>query len=171
MSKLIMLLRHGKSDWESAARTDFDRPLARRGRRAVPQMADWASDQGWVPQQIFSSPALRARQTAELFASRLALDESILQLVPGLYPGGPGVMAELIESASEASQCVMLVGHNPSMDSMLYRLCGPELPFNRAGKLMTTAAIAVIDTKNDSWTMTNPGDCRLLELMRPKSLS
>ena len=31
--KLLTLLRHGKSEWETGAENDFDRPLRDRGRR------------------------------------------------------------------------------------------------------------------------------------------
>ena len=30
--KLLTLLRHGKSEWETGAENDFNRPLRRRGR-------------------------------------------------------------------------------------------------------------------------------------------
>ena len=64
MARELLVFRHGKSDWYSDAVNDFDRPLARRGRKAVKRMAFWLSDQNLLPQRILCSPAERARQTA-----------------------------------------------------------------------------------------------------------
>ena len=33
--KQLILMRHAKSDWQSGADNDFDRPLNKRGRRAA----------------------------------------------------------------------------------------------------------------------------------------
>ena len=38
-----MLLRHAKSAWDTDAPTDFDRPLAKRGRKAAKRMAQWVA--------------------------------------------------------------------------------------------------------------------------------
>jgi phosphohistidine phosphatase len=36
--KMLSILRHAKSSWDEATLTDFERPLAPRGRKAAPLM-------------------------------------------------------------------------------------------------------------------------------------
>ena len=71
--KLLTLLRHAKSDWSAPYRSDFERPLKARGRRDAPLMGEYIANLDLVPDLIVSSPAERARQTAELFAEAASL--------------------------------------------------------------------------------------------------
>jgi phosphohistidine phosphatase len=66
MSRELLLLRHAKSDWETGALDDFDRPLAKRGRKEAPGVGEWLLREGLVPDLVISSPAERAKETASL---------------------------------------------------------------------------------------------------------
>jgi len=63
MSRELLLLRHGKSDWNSGV-TDFRRPLKDRGKRGAQRMGTWLWQQDLRPDLILSSPAERALTTA-----------------------------------------------------------------------------------------------------------
>src|SRR5262249_7988942 len=65
MSRSLYLLRHAKSSWDDADRTDHDRPLAARGRRAADAIARHMREQAIAPALVLSSTARRARETAE----------------------------------------------------------------------------------------------------------
>ena len=41
----LLLLRHEKSSWDDPGLEDFDRPLAKRGRKAAPRMARYLDKQ------------------------------------------------------------------------------------------------------------------------------
>jgi phosphohistidine phosphatase len=58
--KTLILLRHGKSDWDSDRDADHDRPLARRGRNAAATMGLLLERAGQVPDRALTSSALRA---------------------------------------------------------------------------------------------------------------
>ena len=70
----LFILRHGKSDW-SAGQPDFDRPLAGRGRSGAQKGGAWRKDEGLLPDRVISSPAQRARETAESVCRSLGLKE------------------------------------------------------------------------------------------------
>ena len=65
MHKELLLLRHGKSDWNTDS-TDFYRSLNKRGKLNALQMGEWLNEQNLVPNLIISSPAIRAITTAEI---------------------------------------------------------------------------------------------------------
>ena len=65
--KTILLMRHGKSNWEEDV-SDFDRPLTARGKNDSPLMGKFLLKCKKTPFLIISSSAKRAKETAELLA-------------------------------------------------------------------------------------------------------
>jgi len=49
MPRELLILRHAKSDWDSKAASDFDRPLARRGKQDAPKIGAWHYREGLIP--------------------------------------------------------------------------------------------------------------------------
>jgi len=69
--KTLYIVRHAKSSWDDANQPDIDRPLNKRGLKAAPEMGKLLKKKNIMPQLWISSPALRARTTAELFAAEM----------------------------------------------------------------------------------------------------
>ena len=74
MSRELLVLRHAKSAWDTNAPSDFERPLAKRGRRAAPRVGRWLEEQGLIPDHVVSSPAERAKQTVIAVCQALGID-------------------------------------------------------------------------------------------------
>ena len=83
----VLLLRHGKSKRGPEYDTDFERPLAGRGKRDSVKLGAFLVERDLVPDLIYSSPAKRARRTAERCA-RAAGYEGEIWLHDALYMGG-----------------------------------------------------------------------------------
>ena len=68
--KRFLLVRHGKTEWNGLSRFQgkSDIPLDDEGKCQAELLA--ARLKGWEPSGIFSSPLSRARETAEIIASR-----------------------------------------------------------------------------------------------------
>ena len=49
----LLILRHGKSDWDTGD-TDFRRPLKNRGKRAAQRMGVWLWQQELRPDLVIS---------------------------------------------------------------------------------------------------------------------
>jgi phosphohistidine phosphatase len=120
--KKIILIRHGKSGWDSPWLSDHDRPLAERGIIDVPQMARRLQERGLVPDLIVSSTALRAADTARLTAAVIGYPESAIVVEKSLYHASPEQLLEVIRSQSEAIQTLVLVGHNPGLTELIQEL-------------------------------------------------
>ena len=161
-------MRHAKSDWDSSTRFDFDRPLSKRGNKDAPRMAGWLKNQGYLPDKIVSSPACRAKQTAYLIADELGISESIVW-DESIYEASMMELLTVISDYADSTQTLMLIGHNPGLDYLLQYLCLSSPNENNEGKLMTTAAIAILNY-GDGPIITGQGSAELEVLMRPKEL-
>ncbi len=64
MTHELLILRHGKSDWD-AGTDDYHRPLMDRGKRGAQRMGIWLLQRQLLPDLIISSPAERALVTAQ----------------------------------------------------------------------------------------------------------
>ena len=158
----LVLLRHAKSDWNSGAQTDFDRPLNRRGRLTAPQMGDWFNENEIQPDRILCSPAERTRETIALVSERCGWSDVELEFVQSLYHASLRDLLQIVEPELHEQRTLMVVGHNPGLELLLLHYF-PEVPSFPDGKLMPTATAAVIEMKDGV-----PSE--LLHLRRPEKV-
>ena len=171
--KTLLLLRHAKSSWDDPRLEDFDRPLAPRGRRAAPAMADYLKKKGLRPDFALCSPAARARQTWALVADGLGGGAETKEL-RSLYLGGPSRLLEAIRRIPDRAGCAMLIGHNPGMEHLAMSLAGPGSKAKALAKLRTkfpTAALAELAFDVDSWRDLAGGKGCLRRLVWPRDLA
>lgn len=164
----LFIMRHAKSDWSAPAGSDFERPLARRGVRDAPRMAAWLAEQGMLPEVIVSSPAMRAKQTVLAVVERLEIPAREVIWEPEIYAATLEQLLQVLDRYASAADSVLLVGHNPGLDSLIEYLADGR-PEYRNGKLMTTAAVAVLGFGEDGIS-TRAHSARLEMLVRPKDL-
>ena len=160
--KTLFLLRHAKSSWSDTNLADFDRPLNDRGQRTAPQMGNLMKSRGYLPDVVISSPAARARHTAELASEAAGIRER-LQFEPRIYEASPSTLLDITNSIDDSVSAAMLVGHNPGMEGFVRLLTG-------AVERMPTAALAVIEVTVDSWKDVPSGRGQLIEVIRPKEV-
>ena len=68
MSKTLYLLRHAKAGPQAAGQRDHDRELTGRGRREAAALGSRSAADGELPELVIASTAVRAVQTAALWA-------------------------------------------------------------------------------------------------------
>ena len=142
--------------------SDFERPLNKRGLKAAPFMGELMRSRGYIPQVVISSPAMRARQTAEMAVAAGEFGD-IIQFEPRIYESSPQTLLNLAGQIDDQFSAAMLVGHNPGMESFVRILTGDS-------ESMPTAALAVIELNIDSWADIHPGAGTLREFIKPKHL-
>ncbi len=165
-----MLLRHGKSDWHSDIATDFDRPLTSRGRNDAGKIARWLVTHRYIPDLIISSPAVRTQQTALRLTEEMHLNADLIRWESGIYEASLPGLLQIISKYAVNSRSLLVVGHNPGLDSLLSYLADAPPGRTGTGKLMTTAALAVLDC-GDTAGMTAQHSLYLRHLIRPKDLN
>ena len=170
MSRELLILRHAKSAWDTGAPTDFERPLAPRGRRDAPRVGEWLRRHGLRPDHVVSSPAERARQTVLAVCAALDFDAAVICWEPRIYHGSTSDLLQALRDSPEDAKRVLIAGHNPGLESLLLQLCARgslRIPPN--GKLMPTAAVARLEIPVP-WGKLASGAARLLSLTRPRDL-
>jgi phosphohistidine phosphatase len=133
-------LRHGKAVRDHEDRT---RPLTDRGERQSRWLGEAMRAEGFRVDRVLHSEKLRARQTAALFAER-ALPGLGLEMVEGLLPEDD--VDPWVERFEAGDEDVLLVGHNPFMEHLAYRLVGQGVPFR-------TATLAGFERGPEGWTL------------------
>jgi phosphohistidine phosphatase len=143
----LYLLRHGiplnPEEWRAS---DRSRPLTEIGRNQVAAVIRaLQARRGFAVDAIWSSPYLRAENTAKIAAKVLGSEEPII--CPGLASG-----ADLLHSLPEAQRSpsnwptrLLLVGHQPDLGLLVGHLIGdPSFPygFGRAGSAKLTGEFA-----------------------------
>ncbi len=164
----LIIMRHAKSNWSEENKSDFDRPLAMRGRKAAKKMAIWLKHQYRID-RILCSPALRAKQTCRLITDQIDLPQHSVIWEPAIYEASINQLISVINTYGEGIDTLLLIGHNPGLDQLLYYLSQDPPPINDNGKLLTTSAVAVLNY--GAQAITTKPHCAALEcLVRPKEL-
>lgn len=169
-TRTLLLLRHGKSDWDAGASDDFSRPLAKRGTRNGKRMGRWLAEQGLRPDRIIASPAARTHSTAALVCKALDLPAKQIVQDQRVYLASATTLLDMLRELPADVHTAMLVGHNPGLENLLADLLGRDVPQPADGKLMPTAALARLELATD-WQALGPGTVRLVTLQRARDLA
>ena len=161
--KRLMLLRHAKSDWESGAASDHERPLAARGRKAAKAMGRFMVQAGLVPDFAVTSTAVRARTTLEL-AMKAGEWTCNVGETRSLYHAGVDDVLAIVGESADTDGSVLIVGHQPTWGGVVERLTG-------ADARMATGTLVGIDLRTDSWSWIRPGLGELAFIVPPRLLT
>jgi phosphohistidine phosphatase len=113
--KALSLLRHAKAEKSGGPQaTDRDRPLAGRWRKDAARVGGELGRRGFLPDAVYCSPALRARETIEIIAPLLGFDARRVRFEEGLYLA-PGALVDFIRGLDAGLERVLICGHNPSL--------------------------------------------------------
>jgi phosphohistidine phosphatase len=120
----ILLIRHGHAVDEAPGLGDAGRWLSAKGRKVTRKVARWLSESGKRrPLAIWTSPLVRAVQTAEIVAAE-ARFRGELRATAQLGPGhDPGDLLKLLASETVEGP-LALVGHEPSLSLIATALLG-----------------------------------------------
>ncbi len=113
--KSLFLVRHAKSDWTYNGLPDVDRPLNERGYRDAHYMSKNLHEKKYVPDAIITSPAIRAVNTALIFARNLNYLENKLIINRGLYETSAENFITLLANIDDTFNCVYVFSHNPTI--------------------------------------------------------
>ncbi len=168
MSKQLLVLRHGKSDWEFNV-SDFDRSLKKRGEQDSQRMGLWLQQQNLVPDYIISSPAKRAKTTAEMLTEAMGLTAKRVHHESRLYAADLNNLKAVLSDCPQQANRVLLVAHNPGLEELIEYLHKNHLQIPEDGKLLPTATLAVLAMPDD-WHSLPQSCAKVLSITRPADL-
>lgn len=145
---------------------DFDRPLKKRGHHDVPKMAEMMRDERLIPDYVLASPAVRCRETVELLAENLDLDDDMIEYVEEFYQAELEDYLDSLIDVIDSFMKVMIVGHNPTLEAFLQTVTGEIEP-------LPTSAVACVKLGISSWEELEEDSeevGQLVDVWRPKEM-
>ncbi len=164
--KTLFLLRHAKSSWSDPGHEDLQRPLNKRGKRDAPVMGDRLRARNECPDLILTSPALRARSTAELFANACGYSPKKIPERPNLYFSSTRSIEDIIVTQGDQCRSLMLVFHNPDITQFVNLIGG----VNRIDSIPTCGMVKLVSDV-DRWRDWSVLNTRFEYLDAPKKIS
>ena len=184
-TKRLFVLRHAKSSWDEPDLEDHDRPLAARGRRATELLCGYLQQQDIQPELILCSSARRARETLEravleAAGRKPAAATGEIRLERELYGASGSELIERLWRVPEDTNSVMLIGHNPGLQTLLTTLAAPpdtahtpsrepSARLDAVHEKFPTGALATL-TFACPWRRLEPGCAELTGFVRPRDL-
>lgn len=123
----LYFLRHAEAEESS---NDFDRRLTERGKRRTETAAQVLLRLGITPTAIYSSPRLRAKETAEIVADVLGMDVTITDRLDFMFELED---VEALADTHNEDDELLFVGHNPSFAEVVGDLSGGDVVMKKGG--------------------------------------
>lgn len=149
--KTLMLLRHAKAGFDLTGQADAERVLTHSGKQDAIKLGYKLKGRNEAVDLFYCSPAARTRQTFEAISEIVDL-EARYELVNGLYQASEETVLQLIQSAPEHFQTIMIIGHNPSM-TQLANLMADKLRLDH----LPTCGLVVLTFGQSQWSQLQPG--------------
>ena len=168
--KRLSLLRHAKSSWADPELCDFDRPLKKRGIKAARAMGEELRRRDISFDLVLASPAKRILETIACFEKGYGrpLDTRFEQ---GIYEASALGLWQIIERASNGSNSLLLVGHQPGLQNLATMTAARSDPrHHELRDYFPTAAFAMIAFDTDDWRSIEPGTGRVELYLTPRAL-
>ena len=114
---IVYVVRHAAAAERGAGKPDAERPLTQEGIARMKAVARGLCKVGIAPAVIYTSPLVRARQTADILAKALGKDWEATDC-EALAPGHTAL--EVIEFlAKEGGDEAAIVGHEPQLGEVV----------------------------------------------------
>lgn len=159
--KKLVIIRHAKSAWDNPSLSDHERPLADRGLRDAPKMAQRLKERDIHPDLLMTSDAKRVLQTAEITAEAFKIRKEAILQTPTFYHASASVIFNSIKEAHQTIGTLFVFGHNPGLNDLVNRL-GCDLD-----NLSTCGQVGFLFDVTD-WKKITPKNARFWFLDYPK---
>jgi phosphohistidine phosphatase len=129
MALQLWLLRHGEAVPHDA-KPDHERELTERGRDQARAAGRALAALDVEVHLCFTSPKVRARETAELSCAELGVEPVVHEPLAGGFDREDTL--ELL-AAAEGDQRVLVVGHEPDFSQVVHDLTGARIDLKKGG--------------------------------------
>ena len=164
--KTLYLVRHAKSALNDLTIEDYERPLLPKGIKRAQKVAKHLLNEGVKPHLIVSSHAVRAVETAKIFADILGYDPDKMLIDENLYFSGETAMENILYGLDSKIEQVMLVGHNPDMT----RFANVFLPDDQKIDYLPTSGVVCVAFQTEKWREIMPAKRNIPFVIIPKTL-
>lgn len=167
--KRLLLLRHAKA---LDGTDDANRPLALRGCDDAARLGHYLSLHGPLPDLVYCSTALRARQTADLVLEGV---RTHVQYAPALYLADEDVIESFVWDGGDA-ETLAIVAHNPGLAAFARHVVRPprdvhdDAAFSALSLHYPPGTLTVITFDTKDWCEIGQARGSLVQFIRPVDL-
>ncbi len=158
--KTLYIIRHAKSSWKDTSLDDFDRPLNKRGRRDAPLMGEILQKRGIKVDLILSSPAVRAKATAQIVVQKMNNSQKIF-FNQEIYEATSFELNALLQKIDNKYSSVFIFGHNTGFSDLANEYVGLE-------ENIPTCGVVEIGFECESWSEISSDNAELVSFDYPK---
>jgi phosphohistidine phosphatase len=156
----IVVIRHAKSSWDDPSIADHDRPLSKRGRKALSRLRDHIEGLELRPELVMCSSSRRTRET--LAGIRAAFGKKARVVSDrSLYAASAEQLVTALRRLDDQVTTVVIIGHNPGVADLVDFLAGDPASGRAAVDKFPTAAVAVVSVAGP-WSSLQPA-CAVLD--------
>lgn len=148
MARELWLLRHGEAEPHDA-RPDARRRLTPRGERQSRDAGAALAKLGIELAAAYTSPRVRALDTARLACESLGVEPEVVQALSG---GWDADGARELLSAHDDGGAILVVGHEPDFSQVVHDLTGGRVNLKKGG----IAAVRLDGTRAELFALLRP---------------
>ncbi|SMP86242.1 phosphohistidine phosphatase [Epsilonproteobacteria bacterium SCGC AD-308-O04] len=158
--KKLYIIRHAKSSWKDTSLGDYDRPLNKRGKKDAPFMAKVLKEKNISPDAIISSPAKRAKTTAQIFAKEINFTKPVVYN-KNIYEADGAELKHVITLLKDKVKTVFIFGHNPGLNMLVEN-------FLEFDENIPTCGIVELEFDCKKWSEISSKNVKLISFDYPK---
>ncbi len=143
--KTLYLVRHAKSSWEEPGVPDAQRTLTPKGIRKSGLVIEYLRKHGVTADLMITSPALRAHETAKIFATGLGYPVPKIRTDRKIYDGYYDRILDIIYGTSNDIRSLMIFGHNPTITQLANLFLHPGI------EDMPTSCVVALSFDTAKW--------------------
>lgn len=162
--KQLLLVRHAQTEPISPTGKDLDRILTTKGLSDARKIATYLKEEGFSPNFLYTSTAIRTQQTADVFLDVLSVEKNKRRSVARLY--GPSIFDfyTFIEQIPDDYHTVAIFSHNPGISDFINDLdCHSHIR-------MVPGCCFGVEVGTESWKDFMGADKKLFLYRIPKDL-
>lgn len=156
--KTLYILRHGQKNSTNPDDYDYDIKLSNKGIEDSKLIGKKLFEEGIKPDLIVSSPAFRAKTTAEIVAKELKYNKNIMYNEV-IYQAFLNEIIETITYTFDTVDTLMIIGHNPALTAL-------AITFTEFNEELDMANAVRIDFNCNSWTAIDKSNAKLVEVFK-----
>ena len=161
MGKKFVIIRHAKAKDTGIGMRDFERPLHPKGMADAEKMGKLLLSEGWLPDIILTSTALRTQQTATII-EEIMRKNGLIQSEDKLYNSPESIIEECIRSLSEDYKTAFIVAHNPGVSYFASDYSGNNSSLN-----MAPCTTVILESTAETWELIDRYNTKLIKIYTP----
>lgn len=165
MKRSLVLLRHARAFEKLNDQRDIDRELHSVGLQNATRMGINFEKKNLQFDIILTSPAARAKKTAELIAEQIKFDVNKIHSNPEIYDASARTLLQVVNNLKDDWNSVLLVGHNPAISYIAEYITRDEI-----GNI-ETCGVVTIEFDNLKWNEISEGTGQLVSYEYPDLLN